>query len=179
MSTVSFDSSIDSDSIPLKHPITSATGKTITHVSLRRPQVVDMLAARRASGEAGDQTATLIANLSCLAPEDIDELDAADFRALSNAVFGTEKKTPKAKPGEPIELLYPIEKGGDLVLSGLTLRRPKVKDLLAAEAAANGDDAAEECHLLAALASVSIETIHKLDYADFRRLKEVYASFLK
>jgi len=77
---------------------------------------------------------------------------------------------------ETLTLAYPVEADG-APLAELTVRRPKVRDLLAAEKAGGGD-AGREVRLFANLCQVSPATIEALDLADYNRLQEVYRGFL-
>ena len=72
-----------------------------------------------------------------------------------------------------ITLKYPTESG----LKELNLRRPKVRDMIAAEKA-KGGDADREINLFANLAECTPEDIASLDMADYKQLQEAYQSFL-
>ncbi|BBD77241.1 phage tail assembly protein [Hydrogenophilus thermoluteolus] len=71
--------------ITLKHPVKLATGQTIGKVTLRRPKVKDLKAAQRVSDKAEEQELALIALLAGLTPEDIEELDLADYKAIAES----------------------------------------------------------------------------------------------
>lgn len=55
----------------------------------------------------------------------------------------------------------------------LTVRRPKVRDQIAASKASK-DPATQECTLFATLCEVSLETITNLDMADYMKVQKVY-----
>jgi hypothetical protein len=74
---------------------------------------------------------------------------------------------------ELIKLKYPLENG----LNTITLRRPKVRDMLAADKA-KGGDAEREVALFANLAELTPEDIANLDMADYKQLQDVYKDFL-
>lgn len=74
---------------------------------------------------------------------------------------------------EIIKLKYTLETG----LSTITLRRPKVRDMLASDET-KGSDAEKEIALFANLAELSPDEITSLDMADYKQLQEVYKSFL-
>lgn len=76
---------------------------------------------------------------------------------------------------ETIELKHPVSVGG-VTVERLTLRRPKVKDLLAAEKG-TPDRAAQEVRLFANLCEVSPATIEELDLADYRQLQVLAEGF--
>ena len=61
--------------------------------------------------------------------------------------------------------------------SALTLRRPKVRDMLAADKA-SGSDAEKEVRVFANLCEVAPAVIEALDMADYQALQERYAGFL-
>lgn len=75
--------------------------------------------------------------------------------------------------GETITLKYPLDSG----LATLTLRRPKVRDMIASDKA-KGTDADKEIALFANLAEISPEEIAALDMADYKQLQEAYKAFL-
>lgn len=75
-----------------------------------------------------------------------------------------------------IELKTPVEAGGQRI-DRIEMRRPKVRDLLAAEKAAKGD-AEREIRLFASLCEVEPAVIEELDLADYGRLQEAYRGFL-
>jgi hypothetical protein len=77
---------------------------------------------------------------------------------------------------ETIKLKYPIDVAGEKITS-LNLRRPKVRDMLAADKA-TGSDAEKEVHLFANLCEVSPDAIMELDGADYRQLQDTYSDFL-
>jgi len=68
----------------LKHPIKTAGGQAITALELRRAKVKDIKSAHRFSDKESEQEIALLALLCtpALTPEDMEELDVADYRAL-------------------------------------------------------------------------------------------------
>ena len=66
-----------------------------------------------------------------------------------------------------VSLSRPIEVDGKTI-SSLTLRRPLVRDLIAAER--QPGDIAQEAALLSLCAGIPFETIGRLDAADYRRI---------
>ena len=70
--------------ITLREPVT-LNGASIGVLRLRRPKVRDLEAIDKIAGETA-KTVALIANLAELTPEQVRELDAADFAAASKAV---------------------------------------------------------------------------------------------
>ncbi len=75
-----------------------------------------------------------------------------------------------------IELKHPVTVAGREIAS-LALRRPKVKDQLAAEKASGGN-AEKEIRLFANLCEVEPAVIEELDLADYRQVQEAYSGFL-
>ena len=75
-----------------------------------------------------------------------------------------------------IKLEYPITADGR-TLDELTLRRPKVRDMLAADKGAGGE-AEREIRMFANLAEVEPAIIEALDLADYAGLQEAYKGFL-
>lgn len=74
--------------ITLKHPVKLATGQQLAKLTLRRPKVRDLKEAQRASDKPEEQELALIARLAGLTPEDVEELDLADYKALADAFRG-------------------------------------------------------------------------------------------
>lgn len=75
-----------------------------------------------------------------------------------------------------IDLRYPVEVGHDKFES-ITMRRPKVRDLIAAEKSARGD-AEREVRLFASLCEVAPEVVENIDVSDYLKMQEQYKSFL-
>lgn len=75
-----------------------------------------------------------------------------------------------------IELKHPVAVAGEEV-KVLHLRRPKVKDQLAADKGAGGN-AEKEIRLFANLCEVAPAVIEELDLADYRAVQEAYSAFL-
>jgi hypothetical protein len=78
---------------------------------------------------------------------------------------------------ETIQLDHPVTVDG-VEVKELRVRRPKVRDLLAAEKAYGAGGAAFETGLLANLCEVTPAAIGELDMADYAKLQEVYQGFL-
>ncbi|CAM5289273.1 phage tail assembly protein [Eoetvoesiella caeni] len=74
-----------------------------------------------------------------------------------------------------VELKFPVEIDG-VAVSILTLRRPKVRDNLAAEKL-GGTNAEREIALLAMLADVAPKDLHELDMGDYAALQKALTSF--
>lgn len=72
----------------LKYPVQLASGKTLEKLTLRRAKVVDLKEASRGNASQEDQEVALLARLSGLLPEDLLELDLADYKALQDAFRG-------------------------------------------------------------------------------------------
>ena len=71
--------------ICLKYPVKLASGKALDKVALRRAKVADLREASRGSAAPEDQEVALLARLSGLLPEDVLELDLADYKVLQDA----------------------------------------------------------------------------------------------
>ena len=75
-----------------------------------------------------------------------------------------------------VKLTHPIEADGGTV-SALQLRRPVVRDMLAADKAA-GSEAEKEVRMFACLCEVTPGVIEALDLTDYMALQETYRGFL-
>ncbi len=73
--------------IPLKYP-TTLDGAEVTSITLRRPLVRDRLAAEKASGNEVEKEIYLLANLAEMAPDQIEQLDMADYVKLQECLAG-------------------------------------------------------------------------------------------
>jgi len=71
--------------ICLKYPVQLASGKKVATLSLRRAKVADLREASRGSDKPDDQELALLARLTGLLPEDLLELDLADYKVLQDA----------------------------------------------------------------------------------------------
>lgn len=80
------------------------------------------------------------------------------------------------QPTVEVSLVTPIIVNGE-ALSELTLRRPKVRDMLAMEKSSKSD-AEKEIHLFANLCEMAPEKLHDLDMADYAKLQKAYQDFL-
>ena len=81
--------------VKLGVPITLGDQK-LTEVTVRRPKVKDLRALDHLDVNANDLTKgiEMAAILTGLTPETIDELDAADFAAISDVIAGFLPKPP-------------------------------------------------------------------------------------
>ena len=77
---------------------------------------------------------------------------------------------------EQVKLHYPVTVNGADV-EALNLRRPTVRDMLAADKA-RGSDAEKEIRMFCNLCEVGPEVIESLDLADYARLQKAYQGFL-
>lgn len=75
-----------------------------------------------------------------------------------------------------IELKHPVTVAGSEIKT-LSMRRPKVKDQLAADKHGGGN-AEKEIRLFANLCEVEPSVIEELDLADYRQVQEAYSGFL-
>lgn len=77
---------------------------------------------------------------------------------------------------QKIKLTETIKIDG-VVISELTLRRPKVRDRLAVERLGNSD-AEKEVALIANLADIPKDAVEDLDLADYTKIQEALQGFL-
>ena len=70
--------------VTLQFPVTLADGRTVDAITLRRAKVRDLKTAQKHGADQVEQEIMLLATLSeeRLTPEDIEELDAADYAKL-------------------------------------------------------------------------------------------------
>ena len=77
-----------SETVTLQYPIKLADGRSVSALTLRRPKVRDLKNAQRNGGGNADQEIALLAAITeeHLTPEDMEELDMADYGSVQ-AVF--------------------------------------------------------------------------------------------
>ena len=75
-----------------------------------------------------------------------------------------------------VTLKHPVDLNGEKTKT-LTMRRPKVKDQLAADKGMSSS-AEKEIRLFANLCEVAPPVIEELDLADYKQLQEAYTGFL-
>ncbi len=73
---------------------------------------------------------------------------------------------------ETIKLKYPVKD-----IAEVSMRRPKVKDMLVSDKTAK-TDSEREIALFARLTGLNPEVIGEFDYADYKAMQKVYESFL-
>lgn len=77
-----------------------------------------------------------------------------------------------------IDLKHPFDrKDGSGKLETITMRRPKVKDLMNAQTT-GGTDQENEVTMFANLCEVSPDDLKEMDMADYQQLQETYSGFL-
>jgi len=77
---------------------------------------------------------------------------------------------------DTITLKYPLADNGETI-DRITLRRPKVRDMLTS-ASDELSDAEKEVWLFASLSGLTLALIEDMDVADYQQLQKVYAGFL-
>ena len=75
-----------------------------------------------------------------------------------------------------IELKHPITVDG-VEIKELSMRRPKVRDMIAADKG-GGTDGEREMHMFSNLCEVTTSAIEEMDMGDYVALQEAYKDFL-
>ncbi|OQS37624.1 phage tail assembly protein [Chromobacterium haemolyticum] len=83
----------------LKYPFTSATGQRVESIEMRRLLRKDLKAAYQFSKNDVEQEDFLLAQLSGLTVEDIDQLDIADSKALTDFFRRMAEGSPEPAEG--------------------------------------------------------------------------------
>lgn len=83
-------------SIQLDYPVELGTGETLTTLNIRRAKAKDILHLK--GNSETEQGFNLLATLTGLVPEDLEELDIADFTKASKVV----EQMVKGKSAEKI-----------------------------------------------------------------------------
>lgn len=73
--------------IELEYPI-EFEGATLKKISVRRPKVADVVAARKSKKDEAEQEIAMLSKLCDLAPDAIEALDIADYVKLQKVLQG-------------------------------------------------------------------------------------------
>lgn len=73
--------------INLNYPI-NVNGQDIRVLAMRRPKVGDRLAVEKMDGDDSEKEIRFIANLCEIAPQDIEQLDMADYQKIQDTLAG-------------------------------------------------------------------------------------------
>lgn len=106
-----------SDTFKLSYPFTIAAGTRIEQVELKRLTVKDLKQVRKISKNPADWDEPLIARSTGLLPEDLDNMDLADYLQLQKRFqlitgMGESDKGADAGAGAAGEMV-PVSAGGD------------------------------------------------------------------
>ena len=71
--------------IQLDYPV-EISGVEVKHLVMRRPKVRDLMAANKGGGSDADMALMLVANLCSITPDEVLELDAADWQKCEEQV---------------------------------------------------------------------------------------------
>lgn len=75
------------DKITLEYPVPFEGGE-LKEISIRRPKVADIVAARKSKKDEAEQEITMISKLTDIPPETIETLDLADYKKIQEALSG-------------------------------------------------------------------------------------------
>jgi hypothetical protein len=75
---------LSNTNIKLDYPLT-IDGKQVSELSVRRPKVKDQRNAEKAATDNAGQEISLFSALTGINPEDLEELDMADYTKLQQA----------------------------------------------------------------------------------------------
>ncbi|HCO2532451.1 TPA: phage tail assembly protein [Escherichia coli] len=106
-----------SDTFKLSYPFTTAAGTRIEQVELKRLTVKDLKQVRKISKKPADWDEPLIARSTGLLPEDLDNMDLADYLQLQKRFqlitgMGESNQGADAGAGAAGEMV-PVSAGGD------------------------------------------------------------------
>ena len=102
-----------SDTFKLSYPFTTAAGTRIELVELKRLTVKDLKQVRKISKNPADWDEPLIARSTGLLPEDLDNMDLADYLQLQLITgMGESNQGADAGAGAAGEMV-PVSAGGD------------------------------------------------------------------
>lgn len=87
----------------LLYPIKSATGQTITKISMRRPKRGDYKKAFKFSKDVVEQEDFMISQMAGITLEDVDEIDMADSAVITRFLRGDDARKGNADAGRNTE----------------------------------------------------------------------------
>lgn len=99
----------------LTHPFTTAAGTRVERIELKRLTVKDLKLVRKISNDPADWDEPLIARSTGLPPEDLDNMDLADYLQLQRRfqlVTGMGKGDENTDTGAAGEVV-PVPAGGN------------------------------------------------------------------
>lgn len=73
------------DTITLKYPVPFEGGE-LKEISIRRPKVADVVAARKSKKDEAEQEVDMISKLTDIPPDTLLTLDLADYKALQEVL---------------------------------------------------------------------------------------------
>ena len=85
-----------SKTIKLQYPYETADGKKLTELTLRRATVKDLKKVGK-SDNAAESEVVFFASLLGLIPEDLDAMDAADYKAIQDFYLEQMKEYSKSR----------------------------------------------------------------------------------
>ena len=75
------------EKIELQYPVPFEGGE-LKEISIRRPKVADVVAARKAKKEEAEQEIVMLSRLTDIPPETIESLDLSDYKKLQETLSG-------------------------------------------------------------------------------------------
>ena len=174
---------MDHETVLLCMPITGQDGDVVTTLSLRRITGADILETKRGGGSNADIELRQLSVMTGQSRAVLEELDCADYLALQGGyrqLAEVRQAAGIALAERDEEVLIPLWR--EVTVDGLgikeiTMRRPKVRDLLTAQKGAASDMDAE-LRRYCNLTLQPPELIRALDFADYLALDEAFGRFL-
>jgi hypothetical protein len=156
-------------SYTLKFPVTAPDGRTFTEAAFNRLTRNDQKAAYRAAG--GDRVREeeiLIAKMTGLPVEVLDDLDAADNTYIMDRLEEFTSVVSHEVPDldQPYRLRFPFETPGGARVEQALVSRLKRVDFKTAAQFAPGDALLQEDFLLAKMTGINPDDIGQLDATD-------------
>jgi deoxycytidine triphosphate deaminase len=81
--------------VKLDHPI-KIDGQVVKEIKMRRPTVQDLIAQDKFEGVETERAIAMLGRLASINPEDLGQMDAADYVKLDKAYVGFLKASPEA-----------------------------------------------------------------------------------
>ena len=174
---------MDKLDIELCCPITGPDKDVLSSLTLQRIKGRDVLAAKRAESTPAGIELHKIAAMTGLPRDQVNQIDCADYLALQDGyrqLAAVREKNGltlrEERDAIHIPLWRPVSMHGSDI-TALTMRRPKISDLVIAQSGALTDGDAElqrYCNLCEQPPPV----LEELDFADYNALDEAFSRFL-
>ncbi|MFK7827907.1 MAG: phage tail assembly protein [Oligoflexales bacterium] len=171
------------NTLKLSYPI-DVDGTEVNELKLRNPKVIDLVIARKKSGDDDEIFSNVLAaNLAEVSVDAIGELDMAtdipSLIKLMGELLTNESEVDKNKKNHreiKLDLAFPIQRHGKII-DHIIVKRPKYKDWKYAEGSGS-DELSQTIRLLHKVTGLEVEVLNELEASDYARARDHINLFL-